>query len=245
MGLADPLDEVDALDVTSHYSADVESGAVADFLGESPLFACLSPDDRLALAGRMRPRQFARDEVVFHRDDPAGQVFLITSGTVKVSVPDEQGREVVVALERGGDVFGELALFDDGPRSATVTALTETHTLALASKDFISTLERNPDAMRRMLSLLVKTVRHSTGHVEDLVFLDLPGRVAKCLLDLADASGGEQVDLTQEDLAGFVGATRVSVNRVLADLEKRGAIKIGRRHIQLKDRALLQAEIRY
>ena len=223
----------------------MESAQVADFLAESPLFACLSDLDRLALAAKMRPRQFARDEVVFHRDDPAGQVFLITSGTVKVSIPDEQGHEVVVALERGGDVFGDLALFDDGPRSATVTALTETHTLALARQDFISTLERNPDAMRRMLALLVKTIRHSTGHIEDLVFLDLPGRVAKCLLDLADAAGSDQVDLTQEDLAAFVGATRVSVNRVLADLEKRNAIKIGRRNIQLKDRALLQNDVRY
>jgi len=223
----------------------VEPAQVADLLSESPLFACLSAQDRLALATRLRPRTFGRDEVVFHRDDPASQVFLITSGTVKVSIPDEQGREVVVALERGGDVFGDLALFDEGPRSATVTALTETHTLALARQDFISTLERNPDAMRRMLALLVKMIRHSTGHVEDLVFLDLPGRVAKCLLDLSEAAGSEQVDLTQEDLAGFVGATRVSVNRVLAELEKRGAIKIGRRHIQLKDRAVLQGEIRY
>ena len=223
----------------------MELAAVADFLSESPLFACLSPEDRLGLAAKMRPRLFARDEVIFHRDDPAGQVFLITSGTVKVSVPDEQGHEVVVALERGGDVFGELALFDGGPRSATVTALTETYTLALARQEFIGTLERNPDAMRRMLALLVKTVRHSTAHVEDLVFLDLPGRVAKCLLDLAEASGTDQVDLTQEDLASFVGATRVSVNRVLAELEKRGAIKIGRRHLQLKDRAILQSEIRY
>ena len=81
--------------------------------------------------------------------------------------------------------------------------------------------------------------------MEDLVFLDLPGRVAKCLLDLADASGGDQVDLTQEDLAGFVGATRVSVNRVLADLERRDAIKIGRRNIKLRDRTILQSEIRY
>ncbi len=223
----------------------MEPAQVADFLTESPLFACLSDQDRLVLAAKMRPRQFGRDEVIFHRDDPAGQVFLITSGTVKVSIPDEQGHEVVVALERGGDVFGELALFDEGPRSATVTALTETHTLALARQEFIAALERNPDAMRRMLSLLVRTVRRSTGHVEDLVFLDLPGRVAKCLLDLAEAAGSDQVDLTQEDLAAFVGATRVSVNRVLADLEKRGAIKIGRRHLELKDRALLQGDIRY
>ena len=219
--------------------------AVADYLGESPLFACLGAQDRLTLAGKMRVRHFARGEVVFHNDDPAGHVFLITSGTVKVSVPDEQGHEVVVALQRGGDVFGELALFDDGPRSATVTAITETHTLALARQEFIGALERNPDAMRRMLGLLVKTVRRSTGHIEDLVFLDLPGRVAKCLLDLAEASGSDQLDLTQEDLAGFVGATRVSVNRALADLEKRGAIKIGRRNLVLKDRTVLQGDIRY
>jgi len=84
----------------AHYSPDVDVDAVADYLGESPLFACLGAQDRLVLAGKMRVRHFARSEVVFHNDDPAGHVFLITSGTVKVSVPDEQGHEVVVALQR-------------------------------------------------------------------------------------------------------------------------------------------------
>jgi CRP/FNR family cyclic AMP-dependent transcriptional regulator len=111
--------------------------------------------------------------------------------------------------------------------------------------DFITVLERNPDAMRKMLGLLVKTVRRSTGHVEDLVFLDLPGRVAKCLLDIADAAGSDSVDLTQEDIAGFVGAARVSVNRVLADLEHRRAITLGRRHIEIVDREALRREIHY
>ncbi|GAC1456672.1 MAG: Crp/Fnr family transcriptional regulator [Candidatus Limnocylindrales bacterium] len=217
---------------------------VADYLAENPVFACLAGPDRTAVAARMRPRQFAKDEIVFHRDDPAGHVFLIAAGTVKISIPDESGHEVLVALERGGDVFGELALFDDSPRSATVTAITETSALALSRTDFIGVLERNPEAMRKMLALLARMVRRSTGHLEDLVFLDLPGRVAKCLLDLADASGTEQVDLTQEDLGAFVGATRVSVNRVLADLERRGAITVSRRHIGLSDRELLRSEIR-
>lgn len=217
---------------------------IADYLEENPVFACLGGPDRAAVAARMRPRQFARDEIVFHRDDPAGHVFLIAAGTVKISIPDESGHEVLVALERGGDVFGELALFDDSPRSATVTAITETFALALSRTDFIGVLERNPEAMRKMLALLARMVRRSTGHVEDLVFLDLPGRVAKCLLDLADASGTEQVDLTQEDLGAFVGATRVSVNRVLADLERRGAITVSRRHIGLADRDVLRREIR-
>ena len=223
----------------------MDTEQLADLLAVNPLFACLGPEERRAIAGRMHPRHFGRDEVVFHQDDPAGHVFLITAGTVKISVPDEMGHEHVVALERGGDVFGELALFDDGPRSATVTAITETSALSLARPEFLGVLEQNPDAMRRMLALLAKTIRRSTGHIEDLVFLDLPGRVAKTLLDLADAGGADQVELTQDDLAGMVGATRVSVNRVLADLERRKAIEIGRRHIGLKDRELLKGEIRY
>lgn len=219
---------------------------VAEFLSVSPLFACLSPEDRLTLAGRMRMRRYARDEVVFHRDDPAGHLYVVVAGTVKVALPDENGREVVVAIERGGDSFGEIALFDDGPRSATVTAIAETEVLMLARKDFMDVLERNPEAMRKMLALLAQTVRRSSGRVEDLVFLDLPGRVAKCLLDLGDSGDAKgELELTQEDLASFVGATRVSVNRVLADLEKRGAITVGRRHIALKDTALLQREVRY
>ena len=223
----------------------MDAARIADFLAESPLFACLSPTDRLALAGKMRARHFARDEVVFHRDDEAGHVFLIVAGTVKVSVPDDSGREVVIALERGGDVFGDLALFDEAKRSATVTAMTETSALALGRADFMNVLERNPEAMRRMLGLLAKTVRRSTGHVEDLVFLDLPGRVAKCLLDISEASGTERVELTQEDLAAFVGGARVSVNRVLAEFEGRRAIVIGRGHIDIVDRDLLRHEIRY
>jgi CRP/FNR family cyclic AMP-dependent transcriptional regulator len=223
----------------------VDVARIADYLTESPLFDCLSQSDRVAIAARMRPRHFARDEVIFHREDDAGQVFLIVAGTVKVSVPDESGHEVVIALERGGDVFGELALFDGARRSATVTAITDTSALALGRTEFMAVLEKNPDAMRRMLALLAKTVRRSTGHVEDLVFLDLTGRVAKCLLDISEASGTDQVELTQEDLASFVGAARVSVNRALADLEHRQGIKIGRRHIDILDREILKGDIHY
>lgn len=218
---------------------------VAEYLAVSPLFACLSADDRLVLAQRMRSRRFARDEVIFHRDDPASHLYVIVAGTVKIALPDENGREVVVAIERGGDEFGELALFDESPRSATVTALTETECLLLARKDFMEALDRNHEAMRKMLGLLAQMVRRSSGRVEDLVFLDLPGRVAKCLIDLSEAGGKGEIELTQEDLAAFVGATRVSVNRVLADLEKRGAISIGRRHIKVKDTDILQHDIRY
>src|SRR5439155_6683487 len=102
---------------------DMEYTAIADYLAFSPVFAPLSLKERADLASRMRPRHFARNEVIFHKDDPATHVYLIASGTVKITVEEEDGQEVVIALMRGGDVFGDLALFDEGPRSATVTAM--------------------------------------------------------------------------------------------------------------------------
>ena len=220
--------------------------AIADVLGDVPIFAALPLADRGELASRMRVRQFARDEVVFHRDDPAGHFFVIVAGTVKLTGADESGREVVIAILRGGDVFGELELFDDQPRSVTVTAITETQALALGREDFFEVLERNPRSMRAMLTLLARTIRDTAGRIEDLVFLDVPSRVAKSLLDLGSATGSNgEIHLTQEDIAAFVGATRTSVNRVLADLEQQGIIALGRRHIEIKDQAALQRQVRY
>jgi len=223
----------------------VDASQIADVLAHSPVFAPLGQRERLELAARMHSKHFQRNEVIFHRDDPAGHVYLIASGTVKVSVPEEGGQEVVIALHRGGDVFGEISLFDDGPRSATVTALTETTAFALANRDFMDVLRGSPDAMRQLLALLATRIRRSTGHIEDLVFLDLPGRVAKLLLDQGELFGSNVVSLTQEDLASFVGATRVAVNRVLVDLERRGAVKLGRGQVEIVDQTLLKKEIRY
>lgn len=223
-----------------------QTEAVAGLLAEIPLFQPLWPEERATLASKMRPKRFAKDEVVFHREDPASHLYVIATGTVKIAIPDEGGREVLVALYRGGDVFGELALFDNAPRSATVTALSETVVYALSGEDLFAVLEKNPKAMRRLLALLARIVRRVSGQVGDLVFLDLEGRVAKYLLDISEASAGKrEVELTQEDLAAFVGGTRAAVNRALADLVKVGAISVGRRHIEVRDPGLLKAQIRY
>ena len=223
----------------------VDAEGIARVLATVPVFSALTDAERADLIVHLRPRRFARDEVIFHRDDPGGQLYVILSGSVKVAIPDEEGHEVVVAVERDGAVFGELALFDDAPRSATVTALGETQVVTLAREDFLRVLERSPRATREILRLLARTVRRASGRIEDLVFLDVPGRVAKCLLDLATAHARTDVELTQDDLAAFVGATRVSVNRALADLEAQGAIAIGRRHISVKEPALLRKHVRY
>jgi CRP/FNR family transcriptional regulator, cyclic AMP receptor protein len=223
----------------------VDAEVVARVLARAPVFSALSDAERTDLVSHLRERRFSRDEVVFHRDDPAGHVYVILAGSVKVSIPDEEGHEIVVAVEREGAVFGELALFDDAPRSATVTALDETQVVTLAREDFLRVLERSPRATREILRLLAGTVRRASGRIEDLVFLDVPGRVAKCLLDLTTAHARTEIELSQDDLAAFVGATRVSVNRALADLETQGAIAIGRRRISVKEPALLRKQVRY
>ena len=223
----------------------MDSSAIAEYLAFAPVFAPLSPAERGDLAARMRPRHFVKNEIVFHRDDPAAHVFLIATGTVRISVEDESGQEVVIALLRGGDVFGDLALFDQGERSATATALTDATLFALANRDFMDVLQHNAGAMRQLLALLARRIRTSTGHIEDLVFLDLPGRVAKTLLDQNELLGGTGVvQLTQEDVAHFVGATRVAVNRVLVDLERRGVVILGRGSIRIADPEALRREIR-
>ena len=222
------------------------TSAIADVLGEVPIFAALANEEREELASHMRARRFARDEVIFHRDDPSGHFFVIAAGTVKLASEDETGREVTIAILRGGGHFGELELFDDLPRSVTVTAITETQVLALSRADFFAVLERHPRAMRVLLTSLARVIRDTSRRIEDLVFLDLPSRVAKALLDLRSLHGSSgEIHLTQEDIASFVGATRASVNRVLADLEHQGILCIARRHIEIRDLGRLQEQIRY
>lgn len=225
----------------------METRSIVEALEHVSVFAPLAEADRRVVAERLRPRRYAPNEIVFHRGDPASQLYILVAGTVKISLLDEYGHEAVVALLRGGDVFGELALFDEEARSATVVAVTETVCYLLAREDFLSVLERSTAAMRQMLRLLAKTVRRSTTRVEDLVFLDVPSRVAKVLLDLAEISGTEvaEIAMTQDDLAAMVGATRVSVNRVLASLEARGIVTVGRRRIEIVDREKLRHEVRY
>ncbi len=213
-----------------------------------PLFARLSEDELGDLAGRIRLRTFRRTEVIFRKDDPGTHLYLVLDGAVKISLPGELGQEALVAIMRPGEFFGELALFDRTPRSASAVALEDTRAALLAGEDFLAFLERHPSAVRLVLEALARTIRRLSGRVEDLTFLDVPSRVAKYLLDLTQASDGAEtgeLSLTQDELAAFVGASRVSVNRVLGDLERRDIVGVHRRRITIKDPERLAKEIRF
>jgi CRP/FNR family cyclic AMP-dependent transcriptional regulator len=242
----------------------VQDGAILERLRRLPLFARLSEDELSDLAARIRPRLYKRAEVIFRKDDPGTHLYLVLEGAVKIALPGEFGQEALVAIMRPGDFFGELALFDRSPRSATAVALDDTRAALLAGEDFIAFLERHPSAVRLVLETLARTIRRLSDRVEHLTFLDVPSRVAKYLLDLAQANAPSpqappargrgtaaataaptlELSLTQDELAAFVGASRVSVNRVLGDLERREIVSIKRRRISIKDPERLAKEIR-
>lgn len=213
-----------------------------------PLFARLSGEELGELAERTRSRTYRRGEVIFRKDDPGTHLYLVLEGAVKIALPGEHGQEALVAIMRPGEFFGELALFDRTPRSASAVALEDTRAALLAGDDLMAFLERHPTAVRLVLEALARTIRRLSGRVEDLTFLDVPSRVAKYLLDLTQTSGGStplELGLTQDELAAFVGASRVSVNRVLGDLERRDIVGVRRRRITIKDPERLAKEIRF
>jgi len=220
---------------------------VAEHLRRLPLFSRL-PDSELAeLAERVRTKSFKRGEMIFRKDDPGTHLYMVLDGGVKIALPGEFGQEALVAIMRPGEFFGELALFDRSPRSASATALEDTRAALLAGDDFLAYLESHPASFRVVLETLARTIRRLSDRVEDLIFLDVPSRVAKYLLDLVRSSGDgtNELTLTQDELAAFIGASRVSVNRVLGDLERREIISIRRRRIAIKDADRLAKEVRF
>ena len=220
---------------------------VSEYLRRLPLFSRL-PDSELAeLADRVRTKSFKRGEMIFRKDDPGTHLYMVLEGGVKIALPGEFGQEALVAIMRPGEFFGELARFDRSPRSASATALEDTRAALLAGDDFLAYLESHPASFRVVLETLARTIRRLSDRVEDLIFLDVPSRVAKYLLDLVRSSGGDgnELTLTQDELAAFIGASRVSVNRVLGDLERREIISIRRRRIVIKDADRLGKEVRF
>ncbi len=214
----------------------------AQSLARVPLLKDVSIESLTGLTRSLRRRSFHRGEVIFHQGDPGDTLHLIRNGRVKVVLPAETGDEVVLAVLGPGDCFGELALLDGGPRSASVVAMESVETWVLGRQDFLLFFRSNIEAAERLIINLARTIRRTNEDVADLAFLDLPGRLAKKLLELAESYGQQQeggkvieitVPLTQEELASMIGATRPSVNKVLGLYEDQGAIQRRGRRIAI------------
>jgi len=218
---------------------------------KAPLFAALDDDAAEALLSTMTRTKFARGQELFHEGEQGDSLYVITSGKIKLGRRSPDGRENLLAILGEGEMLGELSLFDPGPRTATATAVADTALVGLSHPDMRSFLGTRPEVAMTMLSALAARLRRTNEALGDLVFTDVPGRVAKALLDLSRRFGkpsdeGTLVahDLTQEELAQLVGASRETVNKALADFSSRGWIKLEARAVTLIDLERLQRRAR-
>jgi CRP/FNR family cyclic AMP-dependent transcriptional regulator len=212
-------------------------------LAAIPFFGGLDPAALERLAASMRSRRFRRGEVIFHIGDPGDALFAIISGEVKITLPAETGDEAILATLRPGDVFGELALLDGAPRSASATALTPTEAVVLPRDRFRELIATEAGFRDALLASIAGELRRLTTHVEELHFLDITGRLAARLVRLAQEGGTPAADgsirlrtnLTQADLAAMVGCTRQSVNKLLGQFTDDGLLRLERDGIVVTD----------
>jgi CRP/FNR family transcriptional regulator/CRP/FNR family cyclic AMP-dependent transcriptional regulator len=222
-------------------------------LGRLPFFSKIEPDDLKELFSLLKRRTYRQSETIFHKDDAGSTMYIISEGTVKVSVPSELGNEMILAILSSGDHFGELSLFDNKPRSATVTAAGATEVYVLYHDDFINFINKHPRVAINIISTLSERLRRADNLIEDVVFLDIPARLAKKLLELSRSHGKKKPDgsvevdlrLTQQDIANMLGTTRESVNRQLVAFQDRGLISIDRQRITILKPLDLEKRINY
>jgi CRP/FNR family transcriptional regulator len=210
---------------------------------KTPLFAALDEATAQRLIESMQRTQLHRGETVFTEGDPGDTLYVILSGKVKLARTSSDGRESLMSVLGPGEMFGELSLFDPGPRLSSAIAVADTKLISLGHQDLTLFLRDHPEVAMQMLSGMAHRLRRTNEGLSDLVFTDVPGRVAKALLDLSRRfgrrieTGGVQVDhgLTQEELAQLVGASRETVNKALADFAGRGWLVLGAKSVTLID----------
>ncbi|HZA72190.1 MAG TPA: Crp/Fnr family transcriptional regulator [Propionibacteriaceae bacterium] len=209
-----------------------------------PVLSSLSAADRERVLGAGRRRRFARGETLFHHGDPADALHLLERGRVAVRVLTPQGDQVILAVLGPGQVFGELALIDpQARRTATVTALEACETIALRRRQFESLRAADPQVDRFLVASLAAQVARLSEHLLEMLFVAAHLRVIRRLLVLAEEYGEAPIPMTQEELGLMSGTTRPTVNEVLRDLERQGAVRLRRGRIEVLDADGLQRRL--
>ena len=208
----------------------------------APLFTALDEAAAVSLRASMDSVKIAKGSILFKEGDDGEHLYVIIDGKLKLGTSSGDGRENLLSILGPGEMFGELSLFDPGPRTSTATAVTEAKLLSLSHEKVIPWLKQNPEVSLQLLTRLSQRLRRTNEAVGDLVFSDVPGRVAKALIDLGDRFGKTTAegllvnhDLTQEELAQLVGASRETVNKALADFAGRGWLKLDGRSVLITD----------
>ena len=205
-----------------------------------------------ALARSLRARNYRDGETIFHQGDVADALHVVADGAVMIMLTSAEDREPAILATLGpGEFFGTLALFDDAPRSATAVAFGKSQTLSLRRDVFLDLIDEDRTLRRALLTALAREIRLITEHVGDLHFLDLPARLVRRILREADglphgASGSVTIPwlYTQAELAGMIGGSRQSVNRLLSELASAGLVRLERDVLVIPDPAALERSIR-
>jgi CRP/FNR family transcriptional regulator len=215
-----------------------------------PLFADLSPEDLGRIGQVAIPRRFPRETRVFHEGDPGDACYIVRSGACRVTRQHRDGRAITLANLGPGAIFGELAMFDDGVRSASVEAAEDTELLALPAIDVRALLRRHPEVAEKLVVALTKRLREANERISSQSFQTVPSRVAGVLLQLltedeVTSEPGREftIRLRQADLAQLAGTSRESVSRFLATLERAGVVRVGRARVTVIEPGRLSAYI--
>jgi CRP-like cAMP-binding protein len=209
------------------------------------LFGKLPPADLDALLLHARVERYPAGRVIFAKGSPGRSMMAILQGSVRISAPSPAGPDIVLTILHAGEVFGEIALLDADDRTADATAVTDCDLLVLDHRDFVPFLERRADLCILLLKLLCQRLRQTDRQVEEVMFGRLDGRIAKALVRLANGTpagrDGITLRITQQELAGMVGATRESVNKQLHLWQSAGVLRLGKRLIVIPDIDAIQS----
>jgi CRP-like cAMP-binding protein len=222
-------------------------------LKKIPIFANMGQDELSGLAEKAIRKKFSRDTIIVSEGDDGDSLMIIVSGQVKVTLLSEDGKEIILSILRQGDFFGEMSLLDGEPRSATVIAMKDSTLLIIQRQNFLKQIDENPGLAKAILVEMSMRIRRADRRIGGLVLLDVYGRVATFLLELASmegkkVEGGILIEKrpTQQEIASMLGASRETVSRVLNDFSRRGIIVMDGKSIMIKGpKDVLDEEIKY
>jgi CRP/FNR family cyclic AMP-dependent transcriptional regulator len=213
-------------------------------LGNCALFGGLTSDERAAIVSRARIRTLAAGDIVFTIGSPGKEMMAVISGTIRITVPSPDGKELLLAIIKPGEVFGELSVLDGKERSADAVADTAVTLAVLDRQDVLSFFERNPSSWLKLVTVLCERLRRTDQMFAEVALLQLPLRLAKTMLRVTQTQATAQsskIKLSQRQLASMVGGTRESVNRCLRKWQGSGIIRISEGDIVIMDRAALES----
>ena len=198
-----------------------------DLIRRVPLFSMLTVEQAQTIADGVVKRRYRRGEIIVEQGRKSDALFILLSGRARVITSDARGREVILTVLEAGDYLGEMSLIDNEPHSATVRAEVQTDMLILGRAEFARCLPENSSLSYAIMRGLVQRLRSADRQIESLALLDVYGRVARALLDMAEMENGQKLirnKVSRQDLAKIVGASREMVSRVMKDLEERGMV---------------------